>query len=327
MNDLTLAVCMYNAEKYIEETLRCIMAQTMQDFDLLIVDDNSTDQSLEKVKNYFQYNPRPFKIEKLEQNKGIAFARNFALNTVDTKYLIFIDSDDLPLPRLLEKEYALLTSDQELMAVSSWSEFVDNQGDRIGGGLFIGDTDKCAFKQRAERNKLIFLPIQTMFERECAIKVGGFRCTGFPEGKPRYRDYCEDLDLWTRMSDLHVEGRAMIVIPEVLYQYRKTNSLSSNHFNMIIKMRYIKKNLLLRRERQKELTFGEFMNQMSSKEYENLKKESKAADSLRNGVFCFKERKFLEAVILILEAIWYKPTYIIEKLKYNSGLKRNNYAK
>ena len=50
-NDLTLAICMYNAEKYIEETLLCITAQTMQDFHLLILNDCSTDKSALLVKD------------------------------------------------------------------------------------------------------------------------------------------------------------------------------------------------------------------------------------------------------------------------------------
>ena len=54
--EITLAICMYNAEKYIEETLACIMAQTMQDFHLLIVNDCSTDGSVECVKRFFKQN-------------------------------------------------------------------------------------------------------------------------------------------------------------------------------------------------------------------------------------------------------------------------------
>ena len=52
--EVTLAICMYNAEKYIEETLACIMTQTMQDFHLLIVNDCSTDGSVECVKRFFK---------------------------------------------------------------------------------------------------------------------------------------------------------------------------------------------------------------------------------------------------------------------------------
>lgn len=51
--NLTLAICMYNAERYIEETLQCILAQTVQDFHLLIVNDCSTDKSVEIVTRFF----------------------------------------------------------------------------------------------------------------------------------------------------------------------------------------------------------------------------------------------------------------------------------
>lgn len=53
MKNLTLAICMYNAERYIEETLQCILAQTVQDFHLLIVNDCSTDKSVEIVTRFF----------------------------------------------------------------------------------------------------------------------------------------------------------------------------------------------------------------------------------------------------------------------------------
>ena len=59
-NDLTLAICMYNAEKYIEETLQCIMTQTMQDFHLLIVNDCSTDNSVQIVEDFFKRNLRQY---------------------------------------------------------------------------------------------------------------------------------------------------------------------------------------------------------------------------------------------------------------------------
>lgn len=60
---------------------------------------------------------RQYELISFEENHGIAYARNYALHHATTKYLIFIDSDDLPLPQLLEKEYNLLKNDQELMAV------------------------------------------------------------------------------------------------------------------------------------------------------------------------------------------------------------------
>ncbi|WP_270738366.1 glycosyltransferase family A protein [Coprobacter fastidiosus] len=318
--NLTLAICMYNAEKYIERTLQSIVKQTMQDFHLLIIDDCSTDKSVVLVERFFEQHPRQFELCRMESNQGIAYARNFALHHADTKYLIFIDADDYPLPQLIEKEYNVISCDQELIAVSSWLQFVDTNCNPIKGGLFIGDTTKNAFMERAKAAKRIFLPIQTMFDRECAIRVGGFCCDGFPDGKPRYRDFCEDLDLWTRMSDLYVEGKYMLVLPEILYLYRKIDGLSSNHFNMIIKMEYTKTNLRRRRRGESNLSFIEFFDSIPPKKLKELKRYSIAADNLRNGVFYIREKKMAKGTWLIMKSVWNQPTYIVDKLLSNSGL-------
>lgn len=310
---------MYNAEKYIEETLACIMTQTMQDFHLLLVDDCSTDRTVEYVDRFFHQNQRQYELVKLAQNQGIAYGRNFALHHAQTKYLIFVDSDDQPLPLLLEKEYNALLSDKNLIAVSSWSQFIDAKNKKMSGGLFIGDTTKAQFLKRAQAAKRIYLPIQTMFDRAAAIRVGGFSLDGYPDGKPRYRDFCEDLDLWTRLSDLYAEGKYIIVLPEVLYLYRKSEGLSSSHFNMIIKMEYVKVNLRRRRRGMKELTFIDYYNSLSEIERARLQKDSHAADCLRNGIFYIREKKIIRGVALLFECVWNHPFYIIDKVIANSG--------
>lgn len=318
--EVTLAICMYNAEKYIEETLACIMAQTMQDFHLLLVDDCSTDRTVEYVERFFQQKQRQYELVKLAQNQGIAYGRNFALHHAQTKYLIFIDSDDLPLPQLLEKEYKVLSNDENLIAVSSWSQFIDAKSKKMRGGLFIGDTTKAQFLKRAQAAKRVYLPIQTMFDRAAAIRVGGFSLDGYPDGKPRYRDFCEDLELWTRLSDLYAEGKYIIVLPEVLYLYRKSEGLSSSHFNMIIKMEYVKVNLRRRRKGMKELTFIDYYNSLSEIERARLQKDSHAADCLRNGVFYIREKKIIRGLALLFECVWNHPSYIIDKVIANSSL-------
>ena len=318
--NITLAICMYNAEKYIEETLSCIMAQTMQDFHLLLVDDCSTDRTVEYVERFFQQKQRQYELVKLTQNQGIAYGRNFALHHAQTKYLIFVDSDDLPLPQLLEKEYNALLSDKNLIAVSSWSQFIDAKNKKMSGGLFIGDTTKAQFLKRAQAAKRVYLPIQTMFDRAAAIRVGGFSLDGYPDGKPRYRDFCEDLDLWTRLSDLYAEGKYIIVLPEVLYLYRKSEGLSSSHFNMIIKMEYVKVNLRRRRRGVEEMSFIDYYNSLSEIERARLQKDSHAADCLRNGIFYIREKKIIRGLALLFECVWNHPSYIIDKVIANSGL-------
>lgn len=317
MINLTLAICMYNAERYIEETLQSVMAQTMQNFHLLIINDCSTDSSANIVKKFFQRNPRQYELQSFKENHGICYTRNFALNYSKTIYLLFIDADDIINKNMIEEEYTTISSDKDLMGVSCWSEYIDERGKKIYGGTFLGSVTKHDFIQKAKLAKLIFLPIHTMFNRELAIKSKGFNNIGFPVGKPRLQDYCEELDLWTRMSDYFRNGKAFITIPKILYQYRKRNGLSSNHFYMILKMRYTKTNLLLRRKGLKELSFIEFYSKISKKELKKLRIDASAADNLRNAVFYFKQREIPSGIICLIHSVGLRPLYIIDKIRHN----------
>ena len=318
MTDLTLVICMYNAEKYIKETLKSVIAQTMQDFYLLIVNDSSTDGSITAVEEFFAQNPRQHEIVTFEENHGIGYARHFAERKASTKYMMLLDADDVLYPNAIETMYNRIKSDKDLMAVGCYLEYVNENGKKIGGGIFLGETTKEGFYKKAANKKLIFMQPTAIYDRETALSVGGYAIDGYPEGKPRYQDYCEDLDLWTRMSDLYKDSKAIIIIPEVLCKYRKIgNGLSSNSFNMIIKMRYTKRNLLLRRDGKKELTFIEFYNSLSDKELKKLENDAKAADSLRNGVFYLKRRNIFKGAWEIMKSIYYRPGYIFDKLRHN----------
>lgn len=317
MTQLTLAICVYNAEKYIKETLESVVVQTMQDFYLLIVNDCSTDGSIAAVEEFFAQHPRQYEIVTLKENGGIAKARNFAIAHATTEFFLFIDADDLLEPTLVEKEYSIISQDKELIGVSCWNDFIDGKSRKISGGTFLGENTKEDFIDKASRKKLIFLPIHTMFNRKYAQKAGSICVQGFPEGRPRYQDFCEELDMWTRMSDFYKEGKAIITIPEVLYHYRKTDGLSSNHFNMIIKMRYTKRNLLLRRDGKPDMSFIEFYNSLSRKEMRALKRDAKAADALRNGAFYLKRKNIFKGTWEIIKSIYYRPGYILDKLKHN----------
>jgi hypothetical protein len=204
------------------------------------------------------------------------------------------------------------------MAVGCYLEYVNEDSKKIGGGLFIGEKTKAGFYEKAKNRKLIFMQPTAIYDRELALSVGGYVIDGYPEGKPRYQDYCEDLDLWTRMSDLYTQGKAIIVVPEVLCKYRKIgNGLSASSFNMILKMRYTKYNLLRRRSGEKELTFIEFYDSLGEKEIKGLKRDALAADALRNGVFYLKRKNIFKAAWEIMKSIYYRPGYIFDKLKHN----------
>lgn len=317
-NEITLAICMYNAERYIEETLECIMAQTMQDFDLLIINDCSTDKSANLVEDFFARHPRQYKLLNLSENRGLCAGRRYVEEHTNSRYLLFVDADDCPYPTLVEKLYNKIISDKDLIAVGCHLEYMDSDGNKMNGGIFLGETSKDAFYEKAAKGKLIFMQPTAIYDREAAISVGGHCIEGFPKGKPRYQDLCEDLDLWTRMSDLYIEGKAIVVVPEILCRYRKhEQALSANSLGMVLRIRHIKTNVKRRRTGKKELTFEEFMHQLPKDEYKNLEKDAKAADSLRKAYYLLKKRNVIGGVRHIFLCIKNNPPYIFDKIRHN----------
>lgn len=315
--DLTLAICVFNKEEWITETLDSVMSQTARDFRLLIIDDASTDRSVGVIETYFRQYPRQHEVICLETNHGIGYCRYLAERTAQTRYLMFLDSDDVLLPSAVSRLWAKIQSDSDLMAVGCHLAYVDQNTSLIGGGLYLGCKTKEEFYAKAENRKLIFMQPTAIYDRQAALSVGGYSIDGFPDGTPRYQDFCEDLDLWTRMSDLYMEGKAIIVIPEVLAYYRKLgNGLSSNTLPMLLKMRWVKYCLIERREGRKPLPFKNWLDQYPSHQMKRLRKEARATDYLRRGALRL-HRGNLIGLFDVLYSIILKPGYFIDKLRNN----------
>lgn len=315
--DLTLAICMYNAEKYIEETLRSVVAQTQRGFNLLLINDFSTDNCAELANKFLARHNRPFEIISFPENMGIAYARHFAERHASTRFMMFLDADDILVPNAIEKLWTKISSDPDLMAVGCYLDYIDRNGKKIGGGLFLGETTKEGFINKAAAGKLIFMQPTAIYNRELALSVGGYVIDGYPKGKPRYQDYCEDLDLWTRMSDLYTDGKAIVVVPEVLCHYRKGGGLSANSVFMILKMRYTKFNVRQRRAGLPEKTFIEFYNSLSPTEISSIQKEAFAADSLRNGFTKLKSGQIISGGCMLIRSLVSNPSYFYQKIKHN----------
>lgn len=96
---LTIIVPNYNNEKYLVETLHSIQNQTFSDFKCIIIDDNSTDNSIDVIKQTINNDSR-FQLIQNHENKGVAFSRNLGITTATTKFILPLDADDI-----LEKTY------------------------------------------------------------------------------------------------------------------------------------------------------------------------------------------------------------------------------
>lgn len=321
-NNITVVICLYNAENYIVETLESLDNQTLKEFNLLVIDDCSPDDSISRVKEFFQTSTfYQTEIVSFDENKGTAYARNFALHHIQTPLMVFFDADDIAKPNLLKNLYAKISENDDYIAVSCHSKYIDMNSKKIAGGHYIGPISKEEFRYKAENGKLILIPNVTLFKRDFSIQAGGYRLTGFISGKPRYQDLSEDLDLWSRMSDFYASGKVMLTIPEVLFYYRKnTSSLSASKDSLIAmqnKIRYIKQNLKRRRAGEKDLLFVDYMDALTtSQKVKNYFKDT-SAFYYRKAGFSYVERSYLSFVYFMMLSVLLNPSYIVDKVKSN----------
>ncbi len=322
MQLITVVICLYNAEKYILETLESLYNQTFKDFNLLVIDDCSSDASVSKVSDFFKQ--KSFQMTELihfEENRGTAFARNFALYYVKTPLMIFFDADDIAKPELLQRLYKKINESDDYIAISCYSKYIDIRSNNIVGGHYIGPTNKEEFNVKAENGKLILISNVTLFKLEFAIQAGGYRLDGFLSGIPRFQDLSEDLDLWSRMSDFYTSGKVMLTIPDVLFYYRKnTSSLSASKDSLVAmqnKIRYIKYNLKRRRRGKLDLSFIDYMESLSIvQKIKNYFKDN-SAFYYRNAGFSYVEKAYVSFVYYIILSLLFNPFYIVDKIKSN----------
>ena len=319
MNQLTICICAYNAEKYIEQTLKGLLNQTFHDFNLWIVNDCSTDCTVDVAERFFRENNwTDVRIITLPENGGLANARRYAEQNVETDFLGFIDADDIPFPEAIEKMFRQVSIDENCMTASCYCEYISPDAKKIGGGIFIGPTSKEKFMRQSVEEKRMFIPPFNISRVKYIRRAGCRAIDGFPPGKPRYQDMCEDLDLWTRMSDFYKDGKYIVVIPEVLFQYRKMpSSMSANGHAMSMRMRHIKCNLKRRRAGLKELSFISYLASLTLWQKMKYGYEDWGQNFYKQAGFHYLQKNYFCFFWNICCAALFTPGYFFQKIINN----------
>ncbi|CAK7071651.1 MAG: hypothetical protein BACD_03382 [Bacteroides rodentium] len=117
---ISVIIPIFNADKYISYCIESILRQTFKAFQILLIDDGSTDHSLDICNNYANKDNRLKIFHK--ENEGVSVARQYGLDRVDTPYFIFCDSDDYVEPDYLEKLYNAITTNSADMAICKYKE-------------------------------------------------------------------------------------------------------------------------------------------------------------------------------------------------------------
>lgn len=213
----------YNRANLVGKAIKSVLSQTYQDFEIIVIDDGSTDNTEETVKSF-----NNFKIRYIchSDNRGISAARNTGIRASLGKYIALLDSDDEWLPEKLDKQVDVLQNkSSEVGVVCSWSYNIDEKGSYI--------SKRCLPKKGGYiyEDLLSTNPISVptvLIRKECFNRVGLF---------DDLLNTQQDWDMWIRISKYY--RFVLIKIPLVKYR------LHSNQISRNLELKIITANRIL----------------------------------------------------------------------------------
>jgi len=170
---VSVIIPVYNGERYLAETLESVIAQTEVNWELIAVNDGSTDTSLEILEGYAKKIPERIKVITVE-NGGVSEARNTAVAAACGTYIAFVDQDDLWAPQKLQLQIKMFSRNKNLGISFTNETLVDEDGNTNHENVlkFGRDNRGNVFEHLIFDN---FIPISSvMLKKELFVKIGGF---------------------------------------------------------------------------------------------------------------------------------------------------------
>ena len=205
----------YNCEKYLDHAVQSVINQTYQNWELFIVDDASTDNSLQKACDYAHYDKR-IHVSQYLHNQGASACRNSALKSATGDYVAFLDADDLWADDKLEKQLAFMKEKDANFSHTSYG-FINAKGDVMD----VGQLNVKEDLNMKDYMKTTQIDTSTVMYNRKRIPDLQF---------PKDRYVCEDARVWMHYMR---KGEMFHGLNEVLTLYRvRPGQLSGNKFNM-----------------------------------------------------------------------------------------------
>ena len=209
MTAVSVLLPVYNASRYVGGAVESVLRQTHREFEFLILDDGSRDDSLAQLRRFERRDSRVQVVSR--PNTGIVGALNELVALAKGEWLFRMDADDLARPERFERQLAYLDANPDCVALGSRALFMDPDGSPLVE--FIDCFDHADIERTLMRPAIGILHPTVAMSRRAVLAVGGYRAD-YP--------HVEDLDLFLRLGEV---GR-LANLPEVLLDYR-------NHFTNV----------------------------------------------------------------------------------------------
>lgn len=199
----SVIIPLYNKEKCIARTINSVLSQSYTNFEIVIVDDGSTDNSAAIVKTITDSRIRLFQ----KENGGVSSARNYGIEKALGKWIFFIDADDILLPSSLEKLYKVFISSESKVDIiaGNYARVTQNTTDIYCSRTYSG------LVREKDKYKYFFLNKFAMCPGSTLINKNLLRNIRYNERFCRY----EDLDFMLRL----MHNATIYVIPDILFEY------------------------------------------------------------------------------------------------------------
>lgn len=194
----------HNAVRFVEGAIRSVLAQTVQDLELVVVDDGSDDGSASLVRRLAAEDGRVRLVE--QDHAGISAALNRGIEAAAGEWIARLDADDEALPSRTERQLAAAGQRPDVGVWSSWAVTIDVSGRVIGSARHGPETD-AEFQRAHAAGAVEILHPTVLARRELLLRAGGYD-SRFDGG--------EDLELWDRVGEL----APILTIPEPLVRFR-----------------------------------------------------------------------------------------------------------
>jgi hypothetical protein len=207
MPELTVIMTVYNGEPYLAPALDSVLTQSIRNFDILVIDDGSTDGTPAILENYAGRDSRITVIS--QENRGVVAALNRAYALVQTPYIARLDADDISAPQRLERQLNFLGRNPDVALLGGAATIINHAGDILQSlDLYSRDIPTSSADIKSvlpERN--VFINSAVVVRRDAVLDAGGYR---------RPFQTAEDYDMWLRIAERHEVAN----LPEVIAQYR-----------------------------------------------------------------------------------------------------------
>jgi len=193
----------FNTARYLPDALSSIASQTFRDFEFIVIDDGSSDGSMEILRQFAMIEPRMRMTTR--SNRGVIATRNELLSAARGELVAWMDSDDISLPHRLQRQIEVFRGNPSIVCLGSAAQCIDPEGNFLNVERYPPRHAEILMEQ--EKGGAMRFPT-TVMRRDTALHVGGFR-EPFRIG--------EDFDLLLRISELGT----MANLTEILYCYRQ----------------------------------------------------------------------------------------------------------